>query len=595
MSSESYDIVIIGGGLAGLVVASRLSEDPDLQVAVIESGGDHRDEAQVLTPGMWPLLINSPMDWAFQTVQQPGFTGNYNPTFPQGRALGGSTAINSFLFFPTSKANVDAWAQLGNKGWEYSEFEKAVLSSCTIHAQDGTTKGNGPIQLAVHASEPQDTWRNAWSEALSSLGFPECDPFRGDVCGSLRNLESVYPATKQRCYSGNAYLEPARTRSNLTVLTDCTVTKIILSKSTPDAAVAEGVQFTTSTGGTKVVKARKEVVLSAGAINSPRLLELSGIGNADFLQKLGIDVVVDNPQVGENLQNHPFTGVSFEVRDDVETLDPFLRSEPGPVAAAMEAYAKGTGPLGTSNVVSSAQLPFPGNNTEEGQKEVNQLLRNLNTEADAARDPPANPAFVAAHESFVRSVLTSPTESSATYLIGPAYSAFEGSDPRFRAPGNHCTVIVMLSHPLSRGSVHITSASPEHTSTNEGLAIDPRYFSHPLDIEVLARHVRFAEESIGRAEPLARYFKPRAARFDSQEKAKEYVRRTGRGAHHFTGTCSMLPRATGGVVDEKLRVYGVANLRVCDSSIIPIEPRSNIQAVVYGVAEMGAKLIKETL
>ncbi|KAK7754331.1 hypothetical protein SLS62_003624 [Diatrype stigma] len=367
------------------------------------------------------------------------------------------------------------------------------------------------------------------------------------------------------------------------------------NNSTPDAAIAEGVQVTTSTGDTKIIKARKEVVLSAGAINSPRLLELSGIGNADLLQKLGVDVVVDNPQVGKNLQNHPLTGVSFEVRDDVDTLDPFFRSEPGAVAAEMEAYAKGTGSLGTSNIISSAQLPFPGIATKEGQQEVNQLLRNLNAETDAARNPPANPAFVAAHESFVRSVLTSPTEASATYLIVPAYNPFEGSDPGFRAPENHFTVVAMLAHPLSRGSVHITSAAPEHTSTSRGLAIDPQYFSHPLDVEVLARHVRFIEESIGRAGPLARYFKPRAARFDSQEKAKEYVRRTGKGAYHFTGTCSMLPRATGGVVDEKLRIYGVANLRVCDASIIPIEPRSNIQAVVYGVAEMGAKLIKETL
>ena len=127
------------------------------------------------------------------------------------------------------------------------------------------------------------------------------------------------------------------------------------------------------------------------------------------------------------------------------------------------------------------------------------------------------------------------------------------------------------------------------------MVIDPRYLSHPLDLALLAQHVRFTEQAIGRAEPLARYFKPRADRFTDLEKAREYVKRTANGAHHYTGTCSMMPRAMGGVVDDKLRVYGCLNLRVCDASIIPIEPRPNTQAAVYRVAEMGARLIQETL
>lgn len=150
----------------------------------------------------------------------------------------------------------------------------------------------------------------------------------------------------------------------------------------------------------------------------------------------------------------------------------------------------------------------------------------------------------------------------------------------------------MLSHPLSKGSVHITSTSPEHLASSEGLEIDPRYLSHPLDLEVLARHVQFTEQVIGRAEPLASRLKPRAELFKDLEQAKNYVRLTAQGSHHYTGTCSMMSRDMGGVVDDELRVYGCANLRVCDASIIPIEPRANTQAVVYGVAEMGAQIIK---
>lgn len=422
-----------------------------------------------------------------------------------------------------------------------------------------------------------------------------CDPFDGTVCGSFANLESVDPATKQRCYSANAYLGPARTRENLSILTDSTATRIILKNLESTGIVADGVQITTSTGDTKVIRARKEIILAAGAINSPRLLELSGIGNPDLLQRLGIDVIIDNPHVGENLQNHVYTGVVFEVRDDIQTLDPFFRNEPDAVTAAMEAYAKGTGPLGSSSIIASAQLPFPGIKSEEGRKEVDELLLKLNIVKDAARCPPTTPAYVAAHESFVRSILRSPTEASVNLLMGPAYTPFEVSDPMYRAPGNHVTIAVMLSHPLSRGSVHITSSSPEHASGNGGLSINPRYLSHPLDIEVLARHIRFVEQSIGRAEPLARHFKPRDDQFADIDKAKDYVRRTAKGSHHYTGTCAMLPRAMGGVVDEKLRVHGCRNLRVCDASIIPIEPRANTQAVVYGVAELAAKIIKETM
>lgn len=375
------------------------------------------------------------------------------------------------------------------------------------------------------------------------------------------------------------------------------MTKVLLEKPSPaEDAIAKGVQFTSKDGAARAISARKEVIISAGAINSPRLLELSGVGGADLLQRLGIDVVVDNPHVGENLQNHLFTGLVFEVRDDVDTIDAFFRQEPDAVAAAMQDYgSKGTGPLSTSNMVTMAQLPLPDFQTKEGRKELDQLFNTFGPNADVIRHSSTTPEFAAAHEKYVRSNLTSPSEAIGNYVFGPAYAPFDGPSLTYRAPGKHVSVAIELSHPLSRGSVHITSASPELAGSNQGVSIDARYLSHPLDLEVLARQVRFMEDIISRAEPLTQYFKPRTNRFADLETTKEYVRRTADGAYHYTGTCAMLPRALDGVVDSRLRVYGTSNLRVCDASIVPLEPTAQPQAVVYGVAELGASFIKEDI
>ncbi|KAI0798748.1 GMC oxidoreductase [Xylaria sp. FL0064] len=577
MSSETYDIVIVGGGTSGLVLANRLSKDPNLQVIVLESGEDRTADATTLTPGAWPLLTNSPADWTFQTVPQKELTRQI--TIPQGKALGGSSAINSFLFTSTSKATVEAWKNLGNEGWDFAAYQEALKRSFTLHKPLGVTEGEGPLQVTL--AVPESDWDKAWIDGLQSVGYPTTDPLSGSLGGPNIASETINSKTKQRSYATNAYLDPVRSRPNLTVRTGTTVTKVLLEKhSSTENAAAKGVQIFSKSGAFETIGARKEVILSAGAINSARLLELSGIGGADLLQSLEIDVLVGNPHVGENLQNHLFTGLVFEARDDVDTLDALFRQEPNAVAAAMQGYTtKGTGPMSTN-----------------GRKELDQLLgTTLGPNSDVSRSPATTPAFAAAHEAFVHSVLTDPSGAVGNYVFGTAYAPFEAPSRTYRAPGKFISVAVELSHPLSRGSVHITSAKPENTSTNDGVQINCRYLSHPLDLEVLARQVRFTEGIVSRAEPITRYLKPYTKRFTDLELAKDYVRRTVDAAYHYTGTCSMMPRAMGGVVDNKLRVYGCSNLRVCDASIIPLEPTANPQAVIYGVAELGASIIKKDL
>ncbi|SPO05356.1 related to alcohol oxidase [Cephalotrichum gorgonifer] len=588
MASETYDVVIVGCGTAGLVLAARLSEDASLQVAVIEPGNGHETDPQVLTPGAWMALTNSPLDWAFKTVPQKEL-GNRVLDYPQGRALGGTSTINSFLFAPPSRTNIDAWAGLGNNGWDFDAYSEALKRAYTFHDASGATAGSGPLQLSVYGSEPVASWCKAWVDCFANLGFTSSDPFSGEVCGALSNVESIDPGKKQRSSSATAYLAPASDRPNLTVLTGSYVSKLLLSKTDLDGVVAEGVQIVTGDGATKHIKARREVILAAGALNSPRILETSGIGDPDLLRKLGIEVMVENPHVGENLQNHTTTPLIFDVRDDQDTLDAYFRQEPAAVAEAQEAYSKdGGGPLGTSLVSASAQLPFPGIRTSEGREDLSRLLDgHLDLEADPRWSPRTTPAFAEAHASFVQSNLSSPTEASGTYFMAPAGLA--------QTPGNHITVVAMVAHPLSRGHAHITSASPDNLAGSGGVEIDQATFSHPLDLEVLARQLRFVEEALTTTEPVASLLKPREALFGDLEAAREYARAMTTPGHHFTGTCAMMPRDMGGVVDDKLQVYGCRNLRVCDASVVPIIPRANTQAVVYGVAEMGAKIFKEAI
>ncbi|KAK0758109.1 hypothetical protein N5P37_009407 [Trichoderma harzianum] len=590
----SYDYIIVGGGLAGLVLAARLTEDSSKRVLVLEAGEDLTADARTSVPAMWPTLLNTDADWQFKTVPQPGFN-NRQISFPQGKLLGGSSGLNGLSFTPSSKANVDAWAKLGNPGWDWASFSKSLAKSYTLTTAAGTTAGDGPLQLSF----PKDTdnsWPKIWQQTLGGLGFQQSgESYTQQSTGPVTVADSIHPASKTRSYAGNAYLEPARSRENLVIVTSAPVSRIVFAKD-GSAVTAEGVQYVKD--GETQTATGKEIILTAGAINSPRILEHSGVGDAKLLAKLGVDVVIDNPNVGENLQNHPMAGLSFEAVEDAKTIDGLARQDPAALQAAMAAYAQQLGPFASSGTNNAAQLPFPGIQTAEGKAEVEALIEKYITGANNG----GNAAFAEAQAEFVRSILTSPEEASGYYISFSGFASFN-PDGTMAAPPpgteKYFSVALLLTHPLSRGSVHINSASQSSTD----LTIDPQYFSHPLDLEILARHLRFVE-SLASAEPLASHLKAGGKRnpaaqsagtFSADsglEKAKEYLRQTTVGAHHFTGTCSMMPKDLGGVVDAQLRLYGCPNLRVADASIIPLTPRANPQATVYGVAEHAASIIK---
>ncbi|KAI1273001.1 glucose-methanol-choline oxidoreductase-like protein [Xylaria sp. FL0933] len=599
------DFVIVGGGLSGLVLAARLTEDPNITVTVIEAGGDHTADPRIRTPALWLSVLGTPdFDWSYHSTPQKGLNGKVIP-LSQGKLLGGSSAINGQAFVSNSKAVVDAWGEFGNPGWNwetlspyYKKFHTLTRPSTETvshlrldYIDENLRSKDGPVQ-ASFPDVLDDPIPAAWVDTLAALGHPASgDPLSGQFTGGYINPMTIDPSTRTRSDAATAYLEPVKARKNLQVITNAMAEKLIFDTTGVEPRVT-GVQIRKD-GDSILVKASKEVVLSAGVFGSPKLLELSGIGSRERLEKLSIPIVVDNPNVGENLQDHPNAGISFEVADGVKTLDGISRQEPDAIAAAMNEYmTEKTGPLAIGGNFVGSLLPVPhfvhAPNSEATLEEV------LNTATDTTPGP-----FSPHHAAFVRSILAKRNEGPGNLFAYAALSNFVPEDAgadivqKVGTVGNFLTICAAILHPLSRGSVHIKSSDPSEKPT-----IDPRYLEHPVDLDVLARYFRYIDQIV-QAEPLNKYLKPNGRRsngapvnMNDLAEVKEYVKKAALSCWHPTSTCAMLPLDKGGVVDPSLKVYGVANLRVVDSSILPIVTRGNPQTTVYAVAERAADIIR---
>ncbi|KAI0858073.1 glucose-methanol-choline oxidoreductase-like protein [Xylaria cubensis] len=597
-AAKDYDFIIVGGGTAGLVLANRLSQDKTVQVLVLEAGEDQSSDPRVTTPLLYPTLMGTDLDWDVVTEPQAALH-NKTIRLPLGRALGGSSAVNGQVFLATSKISIDTWCELGNPGWSWDILAPYFRKSFTLDLPPPDTPvhshyhldyinpdfngTDGPIQVSF-PRDTNNTFPKAWVETMRSLGHDASgDPFSGNVSGAFTNAASVDPTTHQRSDANTGYLKPIQDRHNLVVVTGAHVQRILLKGTSPDV-VATGVQYLHN-GETRTANARGEVILSAGVVHSPKILELSGIGDPEFLNSLGISVMVANRYVGENLQDHPMTGLSFEVRDGLETLDDLLRQDPVATDNAMKEYAESrSGPLTTGGVVSYALLRL--------QDSLPSCL--LPQAAELTNEHPLLPA----QYRYYSRLLQNPAEATAAFCGQASQGNFgaEAGSSLLQSgllPGNYFTIAVYILQPLSRGSVHIRS-----TDVFEPVKLDPGYLRHPLDVEVLARHMMYVSKIVSQ-EPLASLLKPRGRRNASAptdntlESMKEYVKKTTLSSWHPTSTCPMLPAELGGVVNERLVVYGTKNLRVVDASVFPMTTRANPMATVYAVAERAADLIKE--
>ena len=356
-----FDYLIAGGGTAGLTLAARLTENPNIIVGVIEAGLDRTDDPNVLTPGFAPTMWTNPdYDWIFDTVPQT-HGNNRVVNHPRGKQIGGSSAINLNYWTHASQQDIDDWGRLGNPGWSWDELFPYFLKSenytappANVAAQVDTTF----IEPSLHGEEGPvqnsfppfyDNFYKAWEPTYKHLGLgPTGDPKGGLAIGAYTTLLTIDAKNASRSYAGNAYYKPNAARPNLKLLTGAFATKIVFAASqTP--LVATGLTFTAGSE-THTASARREVIVCAGTFQSPHLLELSGVGRESLLKSKGIDVLYDNEHVGENLQDHILLPLAFEAAPGEVTFES-LRNETFFTNALTQYTTNHTGPLaaGTCN------------------------------------------------------------------------------------------------------------------------------------------------------------------------------------------------------------------------------------------------------
>ncbi|KAK2598137.1 hypothetical protein QQS21_005688 [Conoideocrella luteorostrata] len=593
ITSNEYDIIVVGCGNAGSVLAARLSEVPALKVLVLEAGGDHDGNPMVHVPaGGGALWSDASINWGYKTVPQAGYEGRLI-AHHRGKGLGGTTLLNlNCVTFP-DRGSIDNFALVGNQGWTYDELQPYYQKFHTFHEPtteaidclgldyaDPSVHGrSGPIQVS-YGNYFSDLTR-AWSRTMKALGRKStADPLSGDALGAVHAPGSVNPDKFTRSSAAAGYLTgDVRQRKNLHIMTTVRVERVLLEAES-GSVTARGVRYTTDDGQSHEVHGR-EVILSGGVFNSPQLLELSGIGSAKILRGLQIEPIVDLPEVGENLQDHALVAISLE--STVPTMDSF-RDKANMGAAFQEYTEKASGPF-TSSTFNQAYLPCMDLISPESQNELKILLD------DHAKSD--SPGLQKQHD-IVRRIVEDPNQSSIQYLCAPVQARADQNSRPVSAEArlaDYFTLYSSLSHPFSRGNVHIHSKN-----ISDPPLIDPKYFSNPADREILARHLRYLP-TIYKTQPLAGLVKPngRTIPTDLNLDSLEYTRKlvdTGFTTYHPCGTCAMMPREDGGVVDSHLRVYGVRGLRVVDASIFPLIPRGNIQTSVYAVAEKAADIIK---
>lgn len=526
-----YDYIIIGGGSAGCVLASRLTEDSETRVLLLEAGPQDR------SPYIhWPVgffkTTSGRYTWGYETVPQRHAADRRLP-LAQGRVIGGGSSINAEVFTRGCPEDFERWANKENcPGWSFNEVspyfvrsEDNDFFSSALHGQ------GGPLGVSTNSAPHPLTKTFVRSAQQAGL------PFNPNFNNGHQYGSGIYQTTTRnarRCSSAVAYLKEAKRRSNLKVLTNCLVHRVILENGR-----ATGVEYSRA-GSTHRCMATREVIVSAGTIGSAKLLQLSGIGDANKLQKLDIPVQADLPAVGENLQDHYDIDLIYELKG-VRSLDQYKKFS-WKLWAALEYALFRKGPM-ASNIVEGG--------------------------AFATLDP------------------KSPTPDTQFHFLAGA--GVEAGIPPVPS-GNGCTLNSYYVRPRSRGNVRLASSD-----AHDAPLIDPNYLADPHDIEMAIEGIRQNREIMAQSAFSGMLKQEHFPGPDCQSRAnlERYVREHGRTAYHPVGTCRM-GSGEETVVDTELRVHGINSLRVIDASVMPSLISSNTNAATIMIGERGADLVTNT-
>ncbi|KXH42624.1 GMC oxidoreductase [Colletotrichum simmondsii] len=566
-SAQSYDYIIVGGGTAGSALATRLSLGlPDAHILLLEAGPSALDELRINVPGLRGSILGTEYDWNFTSVGQSALGGRQIPV-NRGKVLGGSSAMNYLCYDRAAAAEYEAWGEMGSEGWTWDVMIEAMTKSENFTGSDKDPRGrSGPIRNTYNRVVYDVL--NTWQPAGTELGLPinEEGNMHGNPIGIMFQGTNIDNTDYSRSYSANSYLPLAG--SNLEVRTNAQVVKVNLNKTYGNDYTATGVTLADGT----VVNAVKEVILSAGSIQSPGLLELSGIGQTAVLKAAGVEPLIDLPGVGENYQDHIRTSNVYRLKDEFDSFDALIFDSSGANATAeLQKWIDGEVSLYDYTTAAYGFLNW-GQINQSAQAEIIAL-------AEAEFGNSTSPIDKKKLE-FLKddSVPDYELIFDANYVGAAGYP---GS-------GKFITIFSTVMHALSRGNVHIDPANP----TGKPI-IDPKFLSNEHDIKAAVEGAKFARK-IAEAEPLKAVWEVETEPGPdvlTDDQFREFAVNTVTSFYHPVGTCSLLPKAEGGVVDADLRVYGTQNLRVVDNSIVPVIVSGHIQTAAYGVAEVAAAKI----